>query len=99
MQITHWRKVSTTSGGIPLPTGNPVGRAESAAQETRTAPTPAGNAEGSTMQPRKSTMRTRFGHDRRHGAPPEWASLVMTDHFKRDMNFTDPELRTCYEAS
>ena len=51
------------------------------------------------MQPRNSTTRTRFGHYRRHGAPPEWASLVIAVHFKRDMNFTDPELRTCYEAS
>ena len=51
------------------------------------------------MQPRNSTMRTRYGRDRRHGAPPEWASLVIAVHFKRDMNFTDPELRKCYEAS
>ena len=51
------------------------------------------------MQQRSSTMRTRFGRYRRHGAPPEWASLVTAVHFKRDMNFTDPELRKCYEAS
>jgi hypothetical protein len=43
-------------------------------------------------------MPTRFGPYRRHGAPPEWASLVIAVHFKRDMNFTDPELRKCYEA-
>jgi len=51
------------------------------------------------MQPRNSTMQTRFGRYRRHGAPPEWASLVIAVHFKRDMNFTDPELRKCYEAN
>ncbi len=51
------------------------------------------------MQPRNSTMRTRFGRYRRHGAPPEWASLVIAVHFKRDMNFTDPQLKKCYEAS
>jgi len=44
-------------------------------------------------------MRTRFGRYRRHGAPPEWASLVIAIHFRRDMNFTDPQLKKCYEAS
>jgi len=51
------------------------------------------------MQVRNSMMQTRFGRYRRHGAPPEWASLVIAVHFKRDMNFTDPELRKCYEAN
>ena len=52
------------------------------------------------MQPRNSTstMRTKFGRYRRHGAPPEWASLVIAIHFRRDMNFTDPQLKKCYEA-
>lgn len=40
-----------------------------------------------------------FGRYRRHGAPPEWASLVIAIHFRRDMNFTDPQLQKCYEAS
>ena len=53
------------------------------------------------MQPRDSTMRmqTKFGRYRRHGAPPEWASLVIAIHFRRDMNFTDPQLKKCYETS
>jgi len=51
------------------------------------------------MQPRKSTMRTKFGRYRLHGAPPDWASVVIAIHFRRDMNFTDPQLKKCYEAS
>ena len=51
------------------------------------------------MRRRDSTMRTRFGRYRRHGTPPEWASLIMDIHFRRDMNFTDPQLKKCYEAS
>jgi len=51
------------------------------------------------MQRRDSTMQTRFGRYRRHGASPEWASLVIAIHFRRDMNFTDPQLKKCYEAS
>jgi hypothetical protein len=51
------------------------------------------------MLPRNSTMRTRFGRYRRHDTSPEWASLVVAIHFRRDMNFTDPQLQKCYEAS
>jgi hypothetical protein len=51
------------------------------------------------MLPRNRAMRSMFGLDRRHGAPPEWASVTLAIHFRRDMNFTDPQLQKCYEAS
>jgi hypothetical protein len=51
------------------------------------------------MLPRNRAMLSMFGRDRRHGAPPDWASVIIAIHFRRDMNFTDPQLQKCYEAS
>ena len=39
-----------------------------------------------------------FGRYRGHGEPPEWGSPVVAIHFRRGMNFTDPQLQKFYAA-
>jgi hypothetical protein len=98
MPLIRERTLSAPDGGIPRPINLPIGPAARAGPAARTVSTPAGSVELDAMLARNSTMQKRFGRVRRHGAPPEWASVVIAAHFKRVMNFTDPELRKCYEA-
>src|SRR5258705_3403847 len=96
MPIFRKLRIFASDGGIPPWIGRRIGCVATVAPEARTSSIPAGNVEWNAMHHRESLLA--LSKDCHCGSEVRAPSLVIPLP-RPAMNFTDRQLRECYESA